>query len=149
MLDDVAPWSATTAVKRPPPATRSFLKQPPQSKSRVKHRPEDDIEVRTSTQIESQISEDLVPRLAANTLQQIENQRTSLDDLPPEIQEGIIEYTHGILGSAASDGSCSGHGVRNWSMAMRHPRRKQLSDLALVSKTWRRLVQQRLYRHSE
>ncbi len=151
MLEDVTPWPATEPKCAQALVKPSFSKEVglPQSKARVKYRPEDDILVHSTTQVESRTTGELVLKLAASTLNHTQNPRTSLNDLPLEIQEGIIDYTHGSLGSAASDGSTNARVARNWSLAMRHPRRKQLSDLALVSKSWRKLVQRRLYRHSK
>lgn len=37
--------------------------------------------------------------------------------------------------------------TRSWGTALRHSRRRELSSLALVSSTWRVLIQERLYRH--
>ena len=74
---------------------------------------------------------------------------TQFVDLPVEIHEGIIDHLYGILGSTSSSAGGSVHVLKNWSNAMRHPRRRQLSDLTLVSPTWRRIIQERLYRHSE
>ncbi|KAA6410292.1 MAG: hypothetical protein FRX48_05713 [Lasallia pustulata] len=72
---------------------------------------------------------------------------TQFVDLPVEIHEGIIDHLYGILGSTSSSAGGSVHVLKNWSNAMRHPRRRQLSDLTLVSPTWRRIIQERLYRH--
>lgn len=152
MLEEVTP--------RSPPETKgaqSLIKPPfssrevglPQSKARLKYRPEDDILVHSTTQAESRATGELVLKMATSTLNHTQNPRTSLNHLPLDLQENIIGYTHGSLGPAFIDASTSGHTARNWSMAMRHPRRKQLSDLSLVSKSWRKLVQQRLYRHSK
>ena len=73
-------------------------------------------------------------------------QATRLQDLPVEIQDRVLGHLVGHLGSTTST-STQGHGSRNWNIAMRHPRRAQVSELALVSHTWRLLIQQRLYRH--
>ena len=70
-----------------------------------------------------------------------------LEDLPIEIQEGVLDVLAGNLNSTSSSTIERNRGMRNWSNAMRHPRRRQLSDLSLVSKTWRRMIQERLYRH--
>ena len=151
MLEDVVGWPVPETKCAQPLIKPSFSKETglPQSKARVKYRPEDDILVHSTTQVEPRPGGELVLRLAASTLSHTKNPQTSLNDLPLEIQEGIIDYTHGSLGSAVSDGPGAGHAARNWSLAMRHPRRKQLSDLALVSRAWRKLVQERLYRHSK
>ena len=70
-----------------------------------------------------------------------------LDRLPGEIQETILESLLGTLGSTSCSTNDGSYGTKNWSSIMRHPRRRQVADLALVSPTWRRLVQQRIYRH--
>jgi hypothetical protein len=152
MLEEVTPRPAVEtkcvqSVIKPPFSSREVGL--PQSKARLKYRPEDDILVHSTTQAESRATGELVLKMAISTLNHTQNPRTSLNHLPLEIQEHIIGYTHGNLGSTFLDASTSGHTARNWSLAMRHPRRKQLSDLSLVSKSWRKLVQQRLYRHGK
>lgn len=151
MLEDVAPWPAPETKCTQPLIKPTFSKEIelPQSKPRLIYRPEDDILVHSTTQAEPRPGGDLVLRPAASTLSHVQNPRTSLNDLPLEVQECIIDHTHGRLGSATTDGPGVGQAARNWSLAMRHPRRKQLSDLALVSRPWRKLVQERLYRHSK
>ncbi|KAL2018730.1 hypothetical protein VTK56DRAFT_436 [Thermocarpiscus australiensis] len=66
----------------------------------------------------------------------------SLNDLPAEIHECILDHLFGFRVSPASKSS-----VSRWGTALRHPRRKELSELALVSRAWRGLIQERLYRH--
>ncbi|KAK4098657.1 hypothetical protein N658DRAFT_476566 [Parathielavia hyrcaniae] len=68
--------------------------------------------------------------------------RLSLNDLPTEIHECILDHLFGFRVSAASKSS-----ITRWGTALRHPRRKELSELSLVSRTWRILIQERLYRH--
>ena len=152
MLNDVVPLIAAanacsqpiTKASKDPPLKLLLLARP-----RPKHRPEDDISVHSSSQAESQNAEDPLPRQVANTFKHAGHPQITLNHLPLEIQDGIIGFIHGTLSSAVSDGVRIGSGITNWNRVMRHPRRKQLSDLALVSRTWRGLVQQRLYRHSE
>lgn len=151
--DDIPYTTGKVGYAQPPAKPRNvsilpIRKKPSTSKFRLVYRPEDDILVHSTSKSESRSPEDAVPIVRATTPQHTVNVKSSLRDLPAEIQEGIIDYIHGALGSALSDAQGSGHVARNWSMAMRHPRRKQLSDLCLVSKVWRVLVQQRLYRHS-
>ena len=69
----------------------------------------------------------------------------SLCDLPTEVQGKVIDYIFGDMHSVSSNS----HSLRgkNVSSLMRHPRRKAVSDLALVSKDFRALVQERIYRH--
>ena len=71
-----------------------------------------------------------------------DTRKNRLSDLPIEIQEHIIDYLAGPLGSATSTSAS-----RNWNHAMRHPRRRQLTQLALVSPAWREMIQGRVFRH--
>lgn len=73
---------------------------------------------------------------------------TNLNDLPAEIHECILDHLFGYRVSASSKSSLGMPSVtRSWGTALRHSRRRELSSLALVSSTWRVLVQERLYRH--
>ena len=73
---------------------------------------------------------------------------TSLADLPEELQQSILSILMGNLKSTTSAAN-EGHGTRDWRRAMRHPRAKEITNLALVCQTWKKIVQERLYRHSE
>ncbi|KAK0724716.1 hypothetical protein B0H67DRAFT_482343 [Lasiosphaeris hirsuta] len=66
----------------------------------------------------------------------------SLNDLPAEIHECILDHLFGFRVSPTSKSS-----IMRWGTALRHPRRKELSELSLVSRAWRVLIQERLYRH--
>lgn len=68
----------------------------------------------------------------------------NLNNLPAEIHEGILDHLFGYRVSATSKTSV---GMVSWNTALRHPRRRELWQLALVSKVWRDLIQERLYRH--
>jgi hypothetical protein len=65
-----------------------------------------------------------------------------LNDLPAEIHECILDHLFGFRVSPKSKSS-----IMRWGTALRHPRRKELSELSLVSRPWRVLIQERLYRH--
>jgi hypothetical protein len=65
--------------------------------------------------------------------------------LPTEIHELVLDHLFGVRASTASNASVS----RGWSTALRHSRRRQLSDVALVNRAYRELVQGRLFKHSE
>ncbi len=71
-----------------------------------------------------------------------ENVGMNLNDLPAEIHECILDHLFGFRVSPTSKSS-----VSRWGTALRHSRRKELSELALVSRIWRVLIQERLYRH--
>jgi len=68
--------------------------------------------------------------------------RMSLNDLPAEIHECVLDHLFGFRVSTTSKSS-----IVRWGTALRHSRRKELSELALVSPVWRGLIQERLYRH--
>ena len=75
--------------------------------------------------------------------------KKGLEDLPLEIQGLILDYLFGDIHSVTSTATSLQSGVNRLSSAMRHPRRKALTDVALVSPPWRELVQERIYRHSK
>ncbi|KAL4882420.1 hypothetical protein BJY04DRAFT_41137 [Aspergillus karnatakaensis] len=66
--------------------------------------------------------------------------------LPVEIHETILDH---LFGERTSTLTATGgkSPVRSWNKSLRHPRRKALSNLALISPVWRVLVQDRIYRH--
>lgn len=73
--------------------------------------------------------------------------RTGFLDLPVEIHEAILDHLFGVRASTSSSAARGSQATRGWSTVLRHPRRKQLSNLALVVPLWCQLVQERLYRH--
>ncbi|PGG97360.1 hypothetical protein AJ79_09231 [Helicocarpus griseus UAMH5409] len=73
--------------------------------------------------------------------------RMQFEDLPIEIHEAILDHLFGVRGSTLASISPAKSSPNSWSKALRHPRRKALSDLALVSSIWHPLVQERIYRH--
>ncbi|KAG6005220.1 hypothetical protein E4U21_000349 [Claviceps maximensis] len=73
---------------------------------------------------------------------------SKFDDLPTEVHEAILDHLFGYCISPTSSSAMRISSLtRSWSSALRHCRRRELADLALVNPTWRVLVQQRLYRH--
>jgi hypothetical protein len=72
----------------------------------------------------------------------------TLSSLPIEIHECILDHVFGLRAPASTRVSSAGSKVfRGWGSALRHCRRREVSELALVSQQWRDLVQERLYRH--
>lgn len=131
---------------------RALTVKPPPFRSRAKNQTEDDISVQPLSQPDDQIISTiddpfLIP--PSEPRKEWQCPQSHLEMLPPEILEGIVGHVVGHLGSTTSDPSGSQHTVRNWNAIMRHPRRKKVADLALVSYTWRRLIQERVYRHSK
>ncbi|KAG4436875.1 hypothetical protein IFR05_007638 [Cadophora sp. M221] len=75
--------------------------------------------------------------------------KSPLIELPSEIHECILDHLFGVRASASSRTAAAGNTkiLRGWGTALRHSRRREVSELALVSKRWRALIQDRLYRH--
>ena len=71
------------------------------------------------------------------------------ENLPIEIHEAILDCLFGERAPASATVTHVKSAARSWTRALRHPRRKALSDLSLISQVWRPLVQSRIYRHSE
>ena len=80
------------------------------------------------------------PSHSINHLQ--ESRHTNIQDLPEEIQKRILDYIFGDLRPVNATSTSTGLSHR-----MRHPRRKAVSELALLSQDMRIMVQQRIYRH--
>jgi hypothetical protein len=78
-----------------------------------------------------------------------EKQSMTIDELPAEIHECILDHIFGYRVSASSPSSLCmpSLSAQHWSTALRHSRRRELSNLALVSPLWRDLIQERLFRH--
>lgn len=73
---------------------------------------------------------------------------THFEELPTEVHEAILDHLFGYCISPTSSSAMRISSLtKGWSSALRHCRRRELADLALVNSTWRTLVQQRLYRH--
>lgn len=128
------------------------VKPPPPFKPRFRNQTEDDISVQSLSQAGDQsidTADDHFLTPALKPRRDSEAPKSNVQDLPPEILEGIVGHVVGHLGAISSDPSSPQHNVRNWNAIMRHPRRKKVADLALVSDTWRRLIQERVYRHSK
>ena len=91
------------------------------------------------------VLEDVPVRDEQNHEGEDEAPKKSLADLPLEVQGKILDFIFGDMHSVHS-GSTSLRG-KSVASLMRHPRRKAVSDFALVSAQWRELVQERIYRH--
>ncbi|CAM1504698.1 Fc.00g022890.m01.CDS01 [Cosmosporella sp. VM-42] len=88
------------------------------------------------------------PTLPTDESQPLPRLATRLDDLPIEVFEAIFDHLFGYRVSTTSRSSMGVSKVtKSWGAALRHSRRKELTELALVSELWRNLIQQRLYRH--
>ncbi|OJJ34495.1 hypothetical protein ASPWEDRAFT_173909 [Aspergillus wentii DTO 134E9] len=69
------------------------------------------------------------------------------ENLPIEIHEAILDHLFGERASAFTTTAPGKSSARSWTKALRHPRRKALSNLSLIARVWRPLVQDRIYRH--
>ncbi|KPM45943.1 hypothetical protein AK830_g633 [Neonectria ditissima] len=73
---------------------------------------------------------------------------TDFNRLPIEVHEAILDHLFGYRVSATSRSAMSVSCVtKSWGTALRHSRRRELTELARVGEVWRVLIQQRLYRH--
>ena len=157
MLIDRPPFPPST-ITCSPHLSKSSISSPKEQSWRIftlaTHRARDAAEEESEKQqspsrgvVEPQ---EMKPRLTPNLrlgYPPQERRPIQLEDLPAEIHQGILDILVGNLNSTLSSSAEGSQTMRNWSNAMRHPRRRQISDLALVSQTWRRMVQERLYRH--
>ncbi|KAL9103474.1 MAG: hypothetical protein Q9163_001470 [Psora crenata] len=120
------------------------VKHPSPPRAQVKDRAEDDISVQPPTQTSDQSAEHFDELTILPVGHTRESSCSSIERLPTEILEAIISHVGGHLGSPSYSKL---EATRNWNALLRHPRRKNISDLALVSPVWRRLVQERIFRH--
>lgn len=154
MLDDISlnvpaatPLSRSLSKSTP---RDPMLKLHPPPKSQAISRAEDDISVQPHSQVEDQSvwsGEDTVSNQVTN-IPPPRSHLINLEAMPAEILELIAGYVVGHLGSANGGSTDSEACIKNWNEIMRHPRRRNISDLALTSRIWRRLIQERLFRHS-
>ena len=87
-------------------------------------------------------------RSTASDTEETSTTGASLDILPTEIHEAILDHLFGFRVSPKSKSSVDLACVsKSWGTLMRYSRRKEISQLALVSPVWRHLIQSRLYRH--
>lgn len=86
----------------------------------------------------------IVPVVEGRSRQTEGSSKLTFSRLPTEVHELILDHLFGIRASTANGAlTC-----RGWSTALRHSRRRQLSDVALVNRSYRELVQTRLFKHS-
>ncbi|TQS34247.1 hypothetical protein Golomagni_05378 [Golovinomyces magnicellulatus] len=73
---------------------------------------------------------------------------SKFEQLPIEVHEAILDHLFGFCVSPTSRSGMGIYGLtRSWGTILRHSRRRIMTNLALVSRIWRILVQHRLYRH--
>ena len=144
-LDDVSiNGPITRSLSKSTPRDPS-IKHPPPARAQVKDRAEDDISVQPPAQTLDQGPDHSDEPTILPVDHTKESSCSPIEKLPTEILEAVINYVGGHLGSA---GFSKSDASRNWNAILRHPRRKNISNLALVSSAWRRLVQERIFRHS-
>lgn len=86
----------------------------------------------------------LLPKEDFYLAEQAPSSKMTFAALPTEIHECILDHLFGVRGSTVYSHTSS----KAWSTALRHSRRRQLSDLALINASYRELVQGRLFKHS-
>ncbi|KAG6020357.1 hypothetical protein E4U41_002870 [Claviceps citrina] len=101
---------------------------------------EHDTGVEMGSPFSSSAGEDAVPHRHSRA--------TKFDEIPAEVHQVILDHLFGYCISPTSSRAMRISSLTNgWSSVLRHSRRRELADLALVNPMWRVLVQQRLYRH--
>ncbi|POR37299.1 Uncharacterized protein TPAR_02496 [Tolypocladium paradoxum] len=76
------------------------------------------------------------------------SEATQFEELPLEVHEAVVDQLFGFSISPTSSSAMRiSNMTRSWGSALRHSRRRELSNLALVNRRWTYLIQQRLYRH--
>ncbi|KND90969.1 hypothetical protein TOPH_04327 [Tolypocladium ophioglossoides CBS 100239] len=76
------------------------------------------------------------------------SEATQFEELPLEVHESVVDELFGFSISPTSSSAMRfSNMTRSWGSALRHSRRRELSNLALVNRRWTYLIQQRLYRH--
>ncbi|KJZ78132.1 hypothetical protein HIM_02170 [Hirsutella minnesotensis 3608] len=79
---------------------------------------------------------------------QAPSQAIRFEELPMEVHEAIVDHLFGFCISPTSSSAMRISSLtKSWSSALRHSRRRELANLALVNRRWTFLIQQRLYRH--
>ena len=74
--------------------------------------------------------------------------RAGFLNLPFDLHEQILEQYFGPKVCVNCSSTTSDSSRRSWSRCPRFTRRRQMTDLALVCRSWRQLIQARIYRHS-
>lgn len=97
--------------------------------------------------VSSDVEMEEAPTVSSETVSTCDS-NIIFEDLPVEIHEAIVDHLFGERTSTSTAATAAKLGARSWAKALRHPRRKDLSNLALISPLWRLLVQERIYRHS-
>ncbi|PNY29854.1 Uncharacterized protein TCAP_00243 [Tolypocladium capitatum] len=76
------------------------------------------------------------------------SEATRFEELPLEVHEAVVDQLFGFRISPTSSSAMRiSNMTRSWGSVLRHSRRRELSNLALVNRRWTYLIQQRLYRH--
>ncbi|KAL1962223.1 hypothetical protein VTN77DRAFT_9879 [Rasamsonia byssochlamydoides] len=98
-----------------------------------------------NTSPDTEMEDSQVPQEAEAQIQRRSD--LQFENLPIEIHEAILDHLFGERASTQTSASSGKPSAQSWVKALRHPRRKALSNLALISRVWRPLVQDRIYRH--
>lgn len=83
-----------------------------------------------------------VPGYDDTPFEEVDARHASIRDLPDELKNRILDYIFGDMRPVNAASTSTGLSHR-----MRHPRRKAVSELALISPEMRVMVQERVYRH--
>lgn len=88
------------------------------------------------------------PPTSPEETSEVKTPRCLLVTLPNELHDMILENIFGDCPSGFPLETTGRDTLEGWQVALRHPRRKELSNLALVCRQWTYLVQSRIYKNS-
>lgn len=90
-----------------------------------------------------------VPLQNAGPTDNDQEPRTTFHDLPIELLDRILDFLFGEVRPVFPNSTATGtETLSKWQKELRHSRRRELTDLALVNSVWTSSVQRRIYRHS-
>lgn len=111
-------------------------------------KPDDDLGDSAMLILEKQVTEAASPK-ADGPRNNGQGPMATLRDLPVEIVDQILDLLFGEMGAIYPNPRTGIEPPGTWQRELRQPRRRELTDLALVNRVWTERVQLRIYRHSK
>lgn len=99
-----------------------------------------------AVRIEGELIVDAAPLEHADTMDGETERKVTFSNLPLETHSKICDKIFGELRPIRPDETTGTEPISEWEKGLRHPRTKKFADLALLSDTWKIMVQSRIYR---
>lgn len=99
-----------------------------------------------AVRIEAELGVEAAPLEDAGTTGDETKCKITFSDLPLEIHGKICDKLFGELRPIRPDEATGTEPISESEKGLRHPRSKEFTDLALISDTWKTMVQSRIYR---